>query len=105
MPGSSRPSAAEYPALASFLDTYFAEGWATKHATAADVAREYTTIAGFGRRADVDGDLRAVRRILAVTGGEDGSWRDTLPMIGGAWRPTSLAEVDGVLAILEASLD
>lgn len=100
---AAHPTAADFPALATFLDGYFHEDFRALYGSPAEAALEFTRDADFGLRADVDAEFRAVRRILVSLG--DPAWLEVLPGIGGAWRPRTLADVDAVLDVLEASLD
>ncbi|HMS58337.1 MAG TPA: contact-dependent growth inhibition system immunity protein [Tepidiformaceae bacterium] len=97
------PTAADFPALANFLDGYFHQDFRSLYGSAEEAAREFTRDADFGLRADVDAEFRAFRRILVAM--REDEWRDALARIGGAWRPVSLQAIDAVLDVLEASLD
>jgi len=77
-----RRLAADYPALARFLDGYFHQDFRVEHGSA--VERELTRL-----RSAIDG-----------TPAEE--WRAIIERIGGSWRPASLASIDRVIAVMRS---
>lgn len=97
------PSAADFPALARFLDGYLHQDFREEYGSAVGAAAAFTREAGFEERAAAAADLRAVRRHMGGLAGD--GWRRVLPRVGGAWSPAALAQVDDVLDVLESSID
>lgn len=93
-----RRLAADYPALARFLDGYFHQDFRVEHGSAARAAAAFVQDASETERAAVERELTRLRSAIDGTPAEE--WRAIIERIGGSWRPASLASIDRVIAVL-----
>ncbi|MGE5235728.1 MAG: contact-dependent growth inhibition system immunity protein [Acidobacteriota bacterium] len=93
--------AERFPALRGFFRGYLHQDWALEHSSAVHAARTFLAVADPEERDAVAAEWRAFR--TAVDGQTLAAVRRAVcDILGSAWRPSSLAELDRLGAALTA---